>query len=249
MSGMFFEKTEEDPMPESMRVARVAAPVREQALANLRMAITNGDLRAGDRLVERDLCERLGVSRTSVREALRQLESEGLVAMVPAKGPIVARLSVEQAVQIYEVRAALEALAGRCFCERATERDLAALIAAVDAIARAVDDGDPRQVLAAKDRFYTVLFDGSGNAVIQQMLRPLHARVTLLRATSLADAGRPAEALAEIRQIVEAIVARDADAAAKACATHVQRAAQVALAALTGGRNPEPPDSVDKASD
>src|SRR5690606_4359359 len=97
----------------SMRVASVAAPVRRQVAKVLREAITSGRFAPGQRLIEKDLCELLGVSRPSVREALRELESEGLIEIIPNRGPLVKRLTAADAASVYQVRAALEALAAR----------------------------------------------------------------------------------------------------------------------------------------
>ena len=99
------------PIEDALRIDRSAKTLRELAVERLRDAILDGQFRPGDRLVERVLCERLGVSRTVVREALRHLETEGLVDVVPQQGPAVARLDAGQATQIYEIRAMLEALA------------------------------------------------------------------------------------------------------------------------------------------
>jgi GntR family transcriptional regulator, trigonelline degradation regulator len=93
---------------ESMKVSNVAAPVRLQVAASFRSAILSGRFQPGDRLIEKDLCDLTGASRTSVREALRQLETEGLVQLVPNKGPIVASIDPKQARSIYQVRAVLE---------------------------------------------------------------------------------------------------------------------------------------------
>ena len=102
----------------AIRVERPAKTLRELALEKVRDAIVDGYFKPGERLVERDLCAQLGVSRTIVREVLRHLESEGLVASLPNKGPIVARLDLEEAKQIYEIRGALEGMAARLCAER-----------------------------------------------------------------------------------------------------------------------------------
>ncbi len=106
---------------------REAAPLRSQVVELLRRAIVGGELGPGERLVERVLCARFAVSRTVVREALRQLESEGLVTTVPQRGPVVAVLTAADAEALYEVRAVLEGLAGRAFAQRATPAERVAL--------------------------------------------------------------------------------------------------------------------------
>jgi DNA-binding GntR family transcriptional regulator len=213
----------------SLRAPRVAAPLREQVLDLLRQAIVEQRLEGGRRLIERELVEEIGVSRTTVREVLRQLDAEGLVTTIPQKGAVVAIPSREEAAELYEVRAALEALAVRRFVERASDSQVAGLRSALDEIERTHAAGDVRSMRQAKDRFYEVLLQGAGSTSVQSILAGLQARVSALRTTSLSQPGRPTEAAREIRAIVEAIEARDADAAEAACVEHVQRAASAGL--------------------
>jgi DNA-binding GntR family transcriptional regulator len=216
----------------SMRVGRVAAPLREQVLDVLRQAILDFRLKPGQRLIERELIEQIGVSRTTIREVLRELAAEGLVTTIPQKGAIVVVPTAEEAADLYEVRAALEALAARRFVAHADARQVAALRTAFSEFEQVAHDaGDIRAMLQAKDRFYRVLLEGAGNRSIESILSGLQARVRMLRAGSLSAPGRPAAAVEEIRAIVTAIEAGDAGAAAQAAATHVERAAAVGLAA------------------
>jgi DNA-binding GntR family transcriptional regulator len=222
----------------SHRIGRVAAPVREQVLDLLRELIVEQRLQPGHRLVERELVEQIGVSRTTVREVLRQLAAEGLVTTIPQKGAIVAMPSPEEAAELYEVRAALEGLAARRFVAHASDSQVAALRSAFDGVERVTEDGgDIRAMLRAKDRFYDVLLKGSGNRSVYAILSGLQARVSVLRSNSLSRPGRPERAVAEIRAIVEAVEARDADAAAAACERHIEGAARSGIGALgEGGR-------------
>jgi DNA-binding GntR family transcriptional regulator len=217
----------------SLQVGRVAAPLREQVLDVLRRAIVEQHLPPGHRLIERELVEQIGVSRTTVREVLRELAAEGLVTTVPQKGAIVAVPSAQEAAELYEVRAALEALAARRFVEHASPEEVAELRAALAEIEQVtVDSGDIRAMLQAKDRFYDVLLRGSGNRAVHEILAGLKARVGLLRTSSLSQPGRAKRSVAEIRAIVEAIDERDAEAAARACAFHVEQAAEAGLQGL-----------------
>ena len=216
---------------ETLRVERKPAPIRTQVLDNLRKAILTRQLAPGQRLIERELVEMTGVSRTSVREALRELAAEGLVTTSPNKGTAVATLSSEQARQIYEVRAVLEGLAGRLFVENATEVQRRALLAQLSKIDRLVSRGGG--ILEAKDRFYAILFDGAGNDALRDITVSLQARVTYLRSLSLSLDGRPEESLAELHDIGAAIEAGDADAAQQACVRHVDRARTAGLLALS----------------
>jgi DNA-binding transcriptional regulator YhcF (GntR family) len=117
--------------PAPLAVRALAAPLRQQVVDRLRAAVIAGDLAPGQRLTERELIDRVGVSRTVIREALRQLESEGLVETVPNKGPVVRALSRAEAVDLYRIRASLEALAARLFIERAPPEAMDRLAAAL----------------------------------------------------------------------------------------------------------------------
>ena len=214
----------------TLRVERNPAPVRTQVLDNLRQAIVERQLVPGQRLIERELVELTGVSRTSIREALRELAAEGLVTAIPNKGTVVARVSAEEARQLYEVRSALEGLAGRLFVRNATQAQRNALVKALQRIERLAAKGAP--LINAKDSFYEVLFEGGGNEALRSVTAGLHARVSVLRALSLSVPGRSAESLQEMRDIVDAVLAGDADAAARACSRHVEEAGRVGLQAL-----------------
>jgi GntR family transcriptional regulator, trigonelline degradation regulator len=216
----------------SLYVTSVAAPVRTQVLHNIRQAILTRRFKPGERLIERELCELTGVSRTPVREALRQLESQGLVEMVPNRGPVVAEITPEEAAEIYDARAALESLAARRFAERATDDELAELTARLADIEMTVRAGRLTEMVERKDEFYAVLFSGARNRIIGQTMDSLQARIAYLRATSLAQPGRTAETVAEITEVVEAIQRRDAETAERLSRAHVERAAEFALASL-----------------
>lgn len=213
----------------SLRVQRVQVTLRQQVLELLRNAILEGRFKPGERLIERELCELTGVSRTSVREALRHLESEGLVANVPNKGPTVATLSEEDAREIYEVREALEGLAGRLFAERGTDKQVDALQAALERLAEAFRQNDMTLVVAETTHFYDVFLQGCGNSLISDMIRSLQARVIFLRKTSMSQPGRAPGSLTEMEKIVQAIRKRDADRAEEVCKDHVRRARAAAL--------------------
>lgn len=213
----------------SLLVKRDAVPLRSKVVERLRSAICDERLPQGTRLVERDLCEMLGVSRTLVREALRQLEAEGLVTNVAQRGPAVAVLDRNTAASIYEVRAVLEALAGRLFVERAGEEHKRRLKAALASMMDADKRGDAAGGLRGTTQFYNALFAGAGNEVIAAILRPLGGRIHLLRARSMSMPGRRAESLREMRAIMQAVLSDDVDKAWEACRKHVEVASRWAL--------------------
>jgi DNA-binding GntR family transcriptional regulator len=218
-----------------MLVSRIHAPVRNQTLRVLRDAIIDGRFKPGSRLIERELCEFTGVSRTSIREALRQLESEGLIKLIPNKGPIVATLTLEEAKNIYEVRKVMEGLACRLFAERATPSQTEALSRAVELYEKACRRGGSKdliQAIHAKNKFYEIILKGCRNKIVHSFITSLHARITYLRSASLSRHGRPVESLAEIKAILEAIKQHDAEAAWNASINHVSKAETAALEAL-----------------
>ncbi len=219
--------------PPSFALDRIQPlPVRRQVEERLRKSIMDGVYAPGEHLSDRALCEQLGVSRSIVREAVRLLEAEGLVTVVPHRGPFVAFLSAAEAAQVYEVRAALEGLAGAGFAERATEQERADLWAIYEEI-RASNPSHGRQLLLdLKRRFYDVLLRGCRNAYVARMLEQLLNRNTQLRATSLSAPDRLPNTVREIGRLMQAIDRRDAEAARAACIDHVRAAAAVALAIL-----------------
>ena len=215
-----------------MAVARPPALIRDQVAAQIRDAITSQQLLPGQVLVERELCEATTASRATVREALRQLESEGLIVSTNGRGSAVATLSADTASQLYEVRSQMEGLAGRLFAQRATDADRRALRTALIHVEAAVDD--IRQLLAAKVEFYDALICGTQNTELKQLLDAITRRVTAVRAVSLSKPGRPKESVAEVQAICAAAVAGDADLAERLCREHVEHAAAAALPFLNG---------------
>ncbi|MBP7566669.1 MAG: GntR family transcriptional regulator [Burkholderiaceae bacterium] len=202
--------------------------VHAQTIEKLREAILAGVFKPGEKLVEADLCERLGISRSSVREALRHLAAEKLVNIVPNRGPFIAHISLEEAQQIYHVRAMLEGEACYLFAPLADDEDLVAMRAALADFERAVKKGDAMARLASTARFYQVILTGCGNKVIAEMLAGLIARVNFLRARSMSQPGRSRHSLAELQQIYAALEARDARSARAAAVAHVLKASEAA---------------------
>ena len=217
---------------ESMRIESVAAPVRQQVAQTLRNAIMLGRFLPGQRLVEKDLCELMNVSRPSVREALRELESEGLVENIPNKGPRVASISTEDITNIYQIRGVLEALGAKLFALNATDAQIATLEKAVENVATAYRGKSSEENLSAKGRFYDLLLEGAGNSLLTSTHRSITARVNVLRRLSLSSQSRLPESLKEIRIIMKAIKRRDATAAFDASIAHIEFAATAALQSL-----------------
>lgn len=221
------------PLPASLStlttIRRLAAPLRQQVLDELRQSIISGRLNPGDRLIERELISMMGVSRTVIREALRQLETEGLVAMIPNKGPVVRSLTLEEAKDLYAIRSVLEGLAARLFVESATDAEIQRLERALLAVGEAYKGGDPATILDLKNSFYEVLFQGARSPTLSSMIGMLHGRIRRWRALGLSHPKRSAqrwqESMAGLGEMLKAIRQRNAGLAEQTIREEVLRAA------------------------
>jgi DNA-binding GntR family transcriptional regulator len=179
-------------------------------------------------LYERELCDFIGVSRTTIRESLRQLESESVIKVIPQKGPIVATVTIEEANDIYEVREFLEGLMCRLFAEHATHEAISSLDRSMRLIEVCAHERADDQA-AESDKFYEIIMEGCKNRVVLSLLGSLRTRIGFLRAISLSHPDRRLESAKELRQIYEAFEKHDADAAWNASTYHVRAAKMHAL--------------------
>lgn len=212
------------------KVVHHAAPLRQQVLQAIRDQILDGTLAPGQRLRESVLCERFGVSRTVIRESLRQLESEHLVTVLPNRGPIVTVLSAEDITSIYEVRRALEGLTGELFALNATDAEAIALLGHIVEMERSYVRGTVSSREAAKETFYDLLLGGASNEVLAASLRGVHRRIAVFRRAAFLDDGRVACSMEELRRIAIAAAGhRDPTAARSACERHIRTAGELAV--------------------
>jgi DNA-binding GntR family transcriptional regulator len=222
--------TKDELAPAVPTIRRSAAPLRHEVLEALRASIVNGRLAPGARLIERELISMMGVSRTVIREALRQLEAEGLVDVVPNRGAIVRELTVEEARDLYAIRALLEGLAARMFVEKASADEIAALGRELKGTAAAYRRRDPEETIVAKNRFFEVLFAGAKSETLTTMLATLLARIWRWRALGLShprrSAGRSEQSIKGLQALYKAIAQRDANAAEKLAREEVMNAAK-----------------------
>ena len=189
-------------------------------------AIDDGTYRPGDRLVESELAERVGVSRTPVREALQRLETQSMLTR-DGRSLIVATLDHNQLAELYTVRTELEALAARLAARHATREEVRVLGQMVEDDLRVVDD--PQALSRANRRFHHQIHLASHNRYLVQQLDIVHRTMALMARTSLAAEGRGLRSLSEHREIVEAIASGDADAAEKALRHHISTAFETRL--------------------
>lgn len=198
----------------------------KDAYALILAAIEAGTYRPGDRLVESELAERFGVSRTPVREALQRLETQAMLAR-DGRSLIVAALDHDQLAELYTVRAELEALAARLAARHATPEEVRVLAQMVEADRCILDD--PEALARANRRFHHLLHRASHNRYLVQQLDLVHRSMALMAQTSLAAEGRSEAALAEHEKIVAAIASGDGDAADKALRRHISMAWETRL--------------------
>ncbi len=198
-------------------VTKRAAPLRRDVVDALRQAIIDGRLAPGARLIERELIDMTGVSRTVIREALRQLESESIVDTIPNKGPIVRQLTRTEAEDLYLIRSVLEGLAARMFVTHAAPDDLVALKNALDRTVVAYEANIPEDILAVKNEFYSILFAGAGSETLSSMISTLYARIWRWRALGLGHPkrshGRSKQSIAALRELFQALKKGEAERA------------------------------------
>lgn len=199
-------------------------PLRELVFESLREAILNQQLEPGERMMEIQMAEEMGVSRTPVREAIRKLELEGLVVMVPRKGAYVAGLSLKDVADVFEIRRALEGLAAELAVDRITDDELENLERYLVKISEEIDRGDLNKVIETDTDFHTLLYQASRNQRLSQIINNLREQIQRFRATSLSNPGRMKEAVEEHRKIVEAISSRDGETARRLAQEHIENA-------------------------
>ena len=219
-----------------LRIAHSPTTLRELAVDRLRKAIISGRFSGGDRLVERTLCDQLGVSRSVVREAIRYLEAEGLVETQGRIGPVVATLEWPRARQIDDIRRLLEAEAAAACASRADERITSRLRAALETLKLSFESGQPDRLLAATTHFYEVIFTAAGHDIAWEIVQRLNGRISRLRAITLASRDRSVSGHAHMQRICAAICNRDPAEAAAAVNAHLLDAAEIARINLEGRR-------------
>lgn len=212
----------------SLRIDQAPQTLREIAVERVRQAIILGRFTSGERLVERTLCDQLGVSRSVVREVIRTLEAEGLVENAPRSGPIVARLDWPRAAQIYSIRRLLEAEAAAACAVRADEAIKAELAAALAGLEAALASGQNDTIHAATHHFYQVIFTAAGHDIAWDIVQRLNGRIARLRSLTLATSDRRQSGPARMAAIAWAIAANDPAAAARAVREHLTEAADIA---------------------
>ena len=197
-------------------------PLREVVFQTLRQAILKGELKPGERLMEVALAERLGVSRTPIREAMRKLELEGLVVMVPRKGAQVASITEKDLTDVLEVRITLENFAIEKACTHMTEEDMDKLWLASKQFEHAIQEGDLVRIAEADQAFHEIIYQASDNARLLQVLTNMREQIYRYRLEYLKDELSRDKLLEEHRRLTDAIRRRDAAQAQRISFEHLE---------------------------
>jgi DNA-binding GntR family transcriptional regulator len=187
--------------------------LREKILETIRDAILKGSLRPGERVSEPELAERFGISRTPIREAFRQLESEGYLEVIPRKGAVVATLSERDVVEFYAIKSILEGHAARIAAERMTERELERLETINTKLQQIAAEGDIKSFFRVHNEFHELFVKASGNDKLVELISQLVLKFNRLRLASLSQPGRMQISVQEHRKIIEAFRKHDGDQA------------------------------------
>ncbi|HIR28554.1 MAG TPA: GntR family transcriptional regulator [Candidatus Choladousia intestinigallinarum] len=208
-------------------------PLRDVVFQTLRQAILKGELKPGERLMEIHLAQKLGVSRTPVREAIRKLELEGLVLMIPRKGAVVAEITVSDLEDVLEVRSALEELAVKCACRKITSEQLSLLKEAAEEFGKSLKGQDVSACAQADEAFHGVIYQATGNRRLMQMLSNLREQMYRYRVEYLKDRQSHQILLKEHREIMQALERKDEEEAARITAVHIERQKENIINTLT----------------
>ncbi|MCR5255588.1 MAG: GntR family transcriptional regulator [Acetatifactor sp.] len=197
-------------------------PLRDVVFNTLRQAILTGDLKPGERLMEIHLADKLGVSRTPIREAIRKLELEGLVIMIPRRGAEVAQITEKSMNDVLEVRQSLDALCVELACDRITAEELENLKRACVGFELAVKTKDTKKIAQADVALHDIILKATGNDRLINLVNNLAEQMYRYRFEYIKDATQHDMLVEEHRQIYESIVKKDKDAASKAAWTHIE---------------------------
>lgn len=199
-------------------------PIREIVFIELKKAIFDGRIKEGEHLVENTIAEKMEVSRTPVREALRQLEAEGLVNNIPRKGAVVRGITLKDAAEIYDIREVLEGLVARQACRYRTGEDIAKLKDILVLMEETIENGDYNRYLELHKDYNNIILESSNSKRLQSMMEKIYEHLIFLRSVSLHTKDRRFLALEEHRQIVEAIEHRDEVKAEEITRRHIIKA-------------------------
>lgn len=196
-------------------------PLRDVVFNTLRQAILTGELKPGERLMEIHLANKLGVSRTPIREAIRKLELEGLVTMIPRRGAEVAQITEKSMNDVLEIRRAMDALCVELACDRISEEELEKLKNACDYFEKAVRSKDAKKIAQADVELHDIIVQATGNQRLIQLVNNLSEQMYRYRYEYIKDASQHERLIEEHRIIYESIVKKDKETASQAARMHI----------------------------
>ena len=203
--------------------------LREKILENIRDAIVSGELKAGSHISEPELAERYGISRTPIREAFRQLESEGYLTVIPRRGVIVSEFSPKDIEEFYAIKSIMEGYAARRACEKLSEKDLGRLQAINNKLAELARIGDIKHFFKIHSDFHELFIKAADNEKLHELIAGLVTKFQRLRFTSLSLPGRMAVSVQEHEKIIDAFRRKDADLAEKLVRQNAEYGGQVLM--------------------
>ena len=207
-------------------------PLREVVCESLREAIRKGILKPGERIMEIQLAEELGVSRTPVREAIRKLELEGYVVMMPRRGTYVANMSIRDINEIFEIRTALESLSNGLAAEHITDEELEHLQRLLVIIGGYIKEGNMEKIVETDIEFHDLMYHAARNQRLVGIISNLRDQLTRFRTLSMSYPGRLEATLDEHKAIVEAIANGDRKLASKSAEKHMENSEKTLLKAM-----------------
>lgn len=208
--------------------------LHEEVAAQLREMIVSGELVAGKKAPEADLCQRFGVSRTPMREAFKALAAEGLIRLVPNRGAIVAKISREDVAELFPIMGALEGLAGELACARVTNAELARIRRSHEQMVRHYERGEIAPYYRLNRAIHEAIFEAAGNVTLTAMFQTLVARTASVRFTAQKSPARWAEAVADHDAMLKALEARDGPALGRILRDHIRHKLDMVNEALEG---------------
>lgn len=218
--------------------------LREKILETMREAIIKGTLKPGEKVAEPELAERFGISRTPIREAFRQLESEGYLTVIPRKGAVVTGLSERDIEEFYAIKSILEGYAARMAAEKLTEKEIQRLETINERLEKLAEEGDVKTFFRVHSEFHELFIRAAGNEKLAELIDQVGRRFNRLRMASLSLPGRMDISVQEHRKIIRAFRDRNGEAADNLVKKTATIGAQVLIESMANEQGRKIRDSV-----
>ncbi len=217
-----------------MKIIEKHLTLRERILETIRDAIISGALKPGEKVAEPELAERFGISRTPIREAFRQLESEGYLTVIPRKGAVVVSFSQRDVEEFYAIKSILEGYAARRACEKLSDREIQRLEGINEKLRTLAEDGDIKHFFKVHNDFHELFIKAADNDKLTDLIASLVGKFQRLRVASLSLPGRMRVSVDEHEKIIDAFRARDAEKAEKLVRKNAEYGGKVLMQGVDG---------------